>query len=215
MKIALLGSGNGAQALGAAFLAQGHQVKMGTRNPQKPEAQAWASQHGANASVATYSEAATWGELALLVVKGEALEEAILLTDPKNLAGKVVVDVTNPLTAGVSGGPPKLSVGFTDSLGERAQKLLPNSHVVKAFNTVSLALINNPVYPAGKPTMFIAGNDATAKQTVSTLLTTFGWDAVDLGDIEQSRLLEPLALVWITCGYKSGKWDHAFKLMHK
>jgi predicted dinucleotide-binding enzyme len=212
MKIGLLGSGNGAQALGAAFIAQGHEVKMGTRDVQKPAVQEWVQKHGAKASAGTFAQAAAYGELVLLVVHGSAVQEVLQLAGAANLAGKVVIDVTNPLD--FSGGPPpKLSMGFSTSLGEKVQALVPAARVVKALNTVGLVLVNNPGFSEGKPDMFICGNDAEAKKTVSRLLDQFGWDTIDLGSIEQSRVLEPMALVWILYGFSANTWRHAFKLL--
>ena len=126
----------------------------------------------------------------------------------------MVIDATNPLD--FSGGmPPKLFVGHTDSLGERVQRWLPGAKVVKAFNTVGNAFFVHPDLPGGPPDMFIAGNDADAKQTVTGILKDFGWPTIDVGGIEGARLLEPLCILWVGYGIRTGTWNHAFKLLRK
>jgi predicted dinucleotide-binding enzyme len=110
--------------------------------------------------------------------------------------------------------PPKLSIGHTDSLGEVIQRLLPRAHVVKAFNTVGNALMVNPHLPGGSPDMFLCGNEESAKKIVTQICKHFGWGVIDLGGIESSRYLEPMCLVWVLHGFRSGAWTHAFKTLH-
>lgn len=126
-----------------------------------------------------------------------------------------MIDATNPLDTS-HGPPPRLAVGFDDSAGELVQRWLPGARVVKAFNIVGNASMFRPQFPGGPPDMFICGNDAAAKTTVTEICTSFGWPgAVDLGSIEMARYLEPLAMVWITFGIHSRTWSHAFKLLRK
>jgi predicted dinucleotide-binding enzyme len=143
-------------------------------------------------------------------VRGAAAEDLV-----HSLAGavdgKVLVDATNPLD--FSSGGPQLFVGTTDSLGERVQRAAPGARVVKAYNTVGNALYVDPQLPGGPPTMFIGGNDAGAKGTVTELLTSTGWDVADLGGIEASRYLEPMCLAWVAYGGQAGNWGHAFRLL--
>lgn len=125
-----------------------------------------------------------------------------------------MIDCTNPLAPKGSGGP-TLSIGHTDSAGENVQRWLPRARVVKAFNTVGAAQMVNPTAPGGPPDMFIAGNDADAKKTVASICEAFGWGVVDAGGIESARLLEPLCILWVGYGARTGTWNHAFKLLRK
>jgi 8-hydroxy-5-deazaflavin:NADPH oxidoreductase len=151
----------------------------------------------------------------VLATKGVVNEQAIALAGPANFAGKVVIDATNPLD--FSGGGPALAVGHTDSGGEIVQRALPGARVVKALNTVGSALMVDPQIgprPPGRPTMFVAGDDADANATVVQLLDDFGWDALVVGGIEASRQLEALCILWVQAGQaRGGKWDHAITLV--
>jgi 8-hydroxy-5-deazaflavin:NADPH oxidoreductase len=213
MNIGIIGSGTVGQQLAKDLIAHGHHVTIGTRDASKLSefsVQNPAVKLGSNA------EAATFGEMILLATNWDGTENAIALADPKNLEGKIVVDITNPLD--FSSGKPELSIGFTTSAGEQVQAWLPGSHVVKALNSItSNAMINPKSYTGGEPDMFIAGNDAGAKASVQQFLEGVGWGIVDLGDITKSRLIEPLALIWITIGFNSGwtKVNHAFKMLNK
>ena len=130
------------------------------------------------------------------------------------LAGKLLIDATNPLDA--SNGAPFMAIGHTDSAGETVQRALPSARVVKAFNTINCGLFVQPNFADGKPDMFIAGNDAAAKQQVTEILKSFGWrGAVDAGGIEKSRLLEPLAMLWIDYGVTRNHWTHGFSLLNQ
>ncbi len=132
-----------------------------------------------------------------------------------NFNDKIVIDTTNPLEF-AKDMLPKLSLGYDKSAGEVIQSLLPNSKVVKAFNIVGNPHMVDPDFQGGPPTMFICGNFKDAKnQVVEKLLTPFGWESIDLGGIEQSRLLEPLAMLWITYYIQTGSGNHAFKLLKK
>src|SRR4051794_28188818 len=131
MKVGILGTGDVGKHLGKAFIDLGHDVMMGSREPQK--AQAWAKESGKRASAGSFADAAKFGELVVLATLGTAAESALELASAGNLAGKIVIDTTNPLD--YSKGGPALAYGFDDSAGERVQKKLPKSKVVKAFNT--------------------------------------------------------------------------------
>ena len=214
MKIGILGTGDVGQALGTGFASLGHEVKMGSRDPNQEKVKAWVNKAGAKASAGTFAEAAAYGELAVLCTIWTGAENAIRLADPRNLVGKVVIDTTNPLD--FSGGiPPKLAVGHTDSAGEQIQRWLPDSRVVKAFNIVGSPHMFKPEFPGGPPDMFICGNDDQAKATVTDLLKAFGWSVIDIGDIECARYLEPLAMVWIRHFFRINSVNHAFKLLRK
>jgi len=214
MKIGILGSGVVGQALGTGFATLGHDVKIGTRRPEDDKLKLWVRQTGAKGSVASPGEAARFAEVAVLATAWSGTENAIRLADPKNVAGKVVIDVTNPFKPAPNG-PPTLAVGLTDSAGEQVQRWLPVAKVVKAFNTVGNPHMFRPQFPGGPPDMFIAGNDPGAKQTVAELLKTFGWGVIDLGGIETARYLEPLGMLWVAYAFKTNTWNHAFKLLRK
>ena len=214
MKVGVLGSGDVGQVLGAGFAAIGHQVKIGTRSPAQDKIRNWVAQVGANASAGSFAETAALGDLLVLATLWSATEEAVRLAGPENAAGKVAIDATNPLD--FSGGlPPKLAVGHTDSGGERVQRWLPKARVVKAFNTVGNPHMFHPQFPGGPPDMFICGDDLEAKETVTELLHAFGWSVVDIGGIEGSRYLDPLAMVWILHHFLMKSGNHTFKLLRK
>jgi predicted dinucleotide-binding enzyme len=210
MKVGILGSGDVGKALGKGFVAHGHDVKIGSREPAKLDA--WLKEIGKHASSGSFADAAKFGELLVLATLGKAVENVIKLAGPEAFEGKVIIDATNPLETKPNQ-LPELYVGHTDSLGEQAQRWLPKAKVVKAFNTVGNALMVNPKLAGGPPDMFIAGDDKDAKEKVGAICKEFGWGVVDLGGISGSRMLEPLCLAWVTAGILSGKWNHAFKFL--
>jgi predicted dinucleotide-binding enzyme len=213
MKVGILGSGDVGRALGRGFVTLGHDVKMGAREPGNAKAKEWVSATGPKASAGTFADAAAFGDLLVLATLGSANESVIRAADVKNFSNKVVIDATNPLDH--SSGTLRLYVGHTDSLGEQVQRWIPEAHVVKAFNTVGNALMFQPQFPEGRPDMFIAGNQDAAKRAVGGILKDFGWGVADLGGIEASRQLEEMCMVWCLYGFKSGGWNHAFKLLRK
>ena len=215
MKVGVLGSGDVGQVLGAGFAARAHEVKLGTRDPKSDKVKVWIAKAGAKASAGTFAEAAAHAEIAVLATAWSGTESAIGMAGPKNLAGKIVLDATNPLVFR-EGGPPTLAIGHTDSAGEQVQRWLPGARVVKAFNMVGNPHMVDPKFPGGPPDMFIAGNDEAAKKKVTEILTSFGWHgAIDLGGIEASRYLEPLAMVWILHYIRTGAGNHAIKMLRK
>jgi predicted dinucleotide-binding enzyme len=125
----------------------------------------------------------------------------------------VLIDATNPLASGPTG--PALALGHTDSGGEQVQRWVPGARVVKAFNSVGNAHMVNPQFPGGPPDMFIAGNDPDAKKVVAELTRSLGWGVIDMGGIEGARLLEPLCILWVGYGMRTGTWNHAFKLLRR
>jgi predicted dinucleotide-binding enzyme len=177
MNVGILGTGDVGRALGRGFIALGHAVKMGARDARSEKALAWAREAGANGSAGTFGDAAAFGDLIVLATLGVANESAIRMAGPEKFRGKVLIDTTNPLD--FSGGmPPKLAVSGNDSGGERVQRLLPDSFVVKAFNTVGNAFMFRPELPGGPPDMFICGNHDDAKGKVASILKDFGWGFV-------------------------------------
>lgn len=214
MKVAILGSGGVGQDLGLGFLGLGHEVRMGSRDPGKKEIKEWLTKAGKKSSAGTFGEAAAFGDLAVLATQWSGTENAIRLAGPANLAGKVVIDATNPLVFRPDA-LPTLAVGGNDSAGEQVQRWLPGAKIVKAFNTVNHAHMIKPSFPGGPPDMFLCGNDDGARKLVAGICRDFGWGVVDLGGIEASRLLEPLALIYIQNAIRTGNWDYAFKLLKK
>jgi len=211
MQIGILGSGGVAQALGAGFLKLGHDVKLGSREPKK--LQPWLDTAGKHASAGSFEETARFADIAVLASLWTGTENLLKLAGaPATLAGKLVMDVTNPLIY-ESGKPPRLALGHNDSGGEQVQRWLPQSKVVKAFNTVGSAHMVDPRFPGGPPDMFICGDDASAKQVVAGICKNFGWGVVDVGGIEGARLLEPLCILWVEYGLRTQTWNHAFKLL--
>jgi predicted dinucleotide-binding enzyme len=214
MKVGILGSGDVGQALGRGLVARGHEVKMGSRERINEKAAKWAAEAGAKASTGDFAEAARFGELVILATAWAGAENALRLAGAENLAGKVLMDVTNPLVF-PSGGPPALALGHTDSGGEQVQRWVPKARVVKAFNSVGFAHMVDPKFPGGPPDMFISGNDADAKAAVADIVKSFGWGVIDVGGIEGARLLEPLCILWITYGMRTKSWNHAFKMLRR
>lgn len=215
MKIAILGNGEVGIALAKGFLSRGHEVVFGGRDPQGAAArQALEAtrQWAGRVRAATYREAARAADLAVLATPWSGTANALALVGADALAGKIVIDVTNPLD--FVDGKPRLALGHTDSAGETVQRALPGSRVVKAFNIITSARMVDPVYADGEPDMFIAGNDEAAKAEVAGIVRSFGWrSAIDMGGIEAARLLEPLAMVWIEYGVRHGHWTHGFSLL--
>jgi predicted dinucleotide-binding enzyme len=209
-KIAILGSGKVGETLANGALAHGYAVMRGSRDPQKLEA--WKKTAKGEAVIGTFVEAATWGEIVVLAIKGTAAEGLVEQLAP-HLAGKTVIDATNP----IADQPPVNGViqyftGANESLMERLQKRAPQVHFVKAFNSVGNAMMVNPKLPA-TPTMFICGNDAGAKQHTTELLQKFGWEVEDLGAVEAARPIESLCILWCIPGVLRNDWMHAYRVM--
>ncbi len=213
-KIAVLGSGVVGEVLADGFLKYGYEVMRGTREPTKLAE--WKEKAGAKAGVGTFADAARFGELVVLAVKGSAAESALHGAGAENLANKTVIDATNP----IADEPPehgviKFFTGPNQSLMERLQQQVPNAHFVKAFSCVGNAFMVNPDFGGTKPTMFICGNDKNAKEQVTAILTRFGWETEDLGVAAAARAIEPLCILWCIPGLTQNRWTHAFKLLKK
>lgn len=213
MKVGILGSGDVGKSLGAGFLATGHSVMMGSRQPDNPASVEWAEEAGAEASAGSFADAASFGEIVVMATKGAAIAEAVEMTGAENFAGKVVIDVTNPLD--FSKGTPDLAIKGDDSAGETLQRLLPDAKVVKAFNIVNHSLMFRPELPGGPPDMFIAGDDTKAKETVTAILKDFGWPTIDIGGITSARWLEAMTMAWVMAGMATQNWRQAFKMLRE
>lgn len=209
--VAILGNGTVGIALAKGFAGLRYKVVFGTRDVDGAKTRdALNAVPGSRA--ASMSEAARSSDLAIIALPWAGLRSGVEAAGATNLAGKLVIDASNPLE--VLADAQALAVGYADSAGEIVQRLLPQSHVVKAFNTITAAHMVHPHLPDGTPDMFIAGNDEGAKRQVAQLLNAFGWRApIDLGPITASRLLEPLAMVWISYAFRNNHWTHGFSLL--
>jgi predicted dinucleotide-binding enzyme len=214
MKVGILGTGDVGQILAGGFAGIGCDVKVGTRDPESEKARAVQKKLATAATVVTFGEAAAFGDIIVIATLWSGTENALQISGKNNFNGKIVIDATNPLDFS-HGMPPRLTHGHTDSGGEQVQRWLPGAKVVKAFNIVGNAHMINPQFPGGPPDMFICGNDPGAKKTVADVLKKFGWPSIDIGNIEGSRLLEPMCILWVLYGAQSNSWNHAFKLLRK
>jgi hypothetical protein len=211
MQIGILGSGEVAQALAAGFLKHGHHVTLGTRNPAKLAE--WHTTHP-KARVGSFADAAASAEVVVLSVKGSAAVDALRQAGRGNLAGKVVIDTTNPIAdAPPDHGVLEFFTTLEESLMEKLQREFGTARFVKAFNSVGADLMVNPTLKGGPPTMFICGNYDVAKQTVKGILDQFGWETADMGPVEAARAIEPLCILWCIPGFLRDEWSHAFKLL--
>jgi hypothetical protein len=198
MKIAILGTGMVGTTIATKLLTLGHEVKMGSRTADNAKAAEWVAANGSKASQGTYADAAAFGELAFNCTAGVGSREALEAAGKKNLAGKILVDVSNPLDFS-KGMPPTLSVCNTDSIAEQLQRAFPETKVVKALNTTNCNLMVDPSLIKGDHDMFLSGNDTGAKGQVAEILKGwFGWKhVIDLGDLTAARGQEMFVILWV------------------
>jgi predicted dinucleotide-binding enzyme len=224
MKIAVLGTGMVGQAIASRVSGLGHDVVIGTRDPQatlartepdgmgNPPFSAWAADHAA-VRLATFADAAAYGELVINATSGSGALPALEQAGAANLAGKVLVDISNPLDFS-NGFPPTLFVKNTDSLGEQIQRAFPEARVVKTLNTLNANLMADPKSLGEESSVFISGNDPAAKAIVTELLHSFGHtDVIDLGDISGARGTEMLLPVWLRLMGSLGTPAFNFKIV--
>lgn len=211
-RIGVLGSGVVAQTLAAGFQKKGHEVRIGTRSPDK-----LADFHAKTGlAVVTFAEAAEYAEIAVLAVKGTAAVEALGTIGARHLDGKIVIDTTNPIAdAPPQNGVLQFFTGPNDSLLERLQAAAPAARFVKAWNSIGNAFMVDPQFPGGKPTMFFCGNDDAARAEVGKILAAFGFEPEDLGKAEAARAIEPLCQLWCIPGLLRNQWTHAFRLLKR
>jgi predicted dinucleotide-binding enzyme len=212
MRIGVIGSGEVGASLASGLRRHGHEVMRGSRDPAKLKE--WSTGEGKGVSLGNLAETARFGEIVILAVKGTGAEEAVRQAGLDNLAGKVVLDTTNP----IADAPPRDGVigfftGPNESLMERLQALAPAARFVKAFSCVGNDLMVDPKLKGGPPTMFICGNDAEAKQTTTKLLQEIGWETLDCGTAVAARAIEPLCILWCIPGFLQNDWVHAFKML--
>ena len=212
MKVGILGSGDVAKSLAGGFIRHGHEPMLGTRNRAKLEA--WVAQNPGGA-IGSFADAARFGELLVLAVKGAVAADALRAAGMTNLAGKPIIDATNPIAdAAPTNGVLKFFTNLDESLMERLQREFVRARFVKAFNSIGNATMVNPKFKGGKPTMFICGNDEAAKKVVTGILDEFGWETADMGAVEAARAIEPLCMLWCIPGFLRQDWVHAFKLLN-
>jgi predicted dinucleotide-binding enzyme len=209
-RVGILGSGQVARVLAAGFLSNGHEVMLGTREASKLKE---FKEENPKAQVGSFADTAAFGELMVLAVKG-IVAGSLVSGLASQLAGKTVIDTTNPIAAA----PPVHGVlryftSLDESLMERLQLAAPKANFVKAFNSVGNGHMVNPKIPGGPPTMFIAGNNENARKEVTALLKVFGWEVCDLGLAEAARAIEPLCMLWCIPLMTGGMRNHAFKLI--
>jgi len=205
MKIGVLGTGIVGQTVAGALASKGHEVRMGAREAGNEKAAAWAKKAGGKASHGTFADAASFGEIVFNCTSGEASLKALAAAGAGNLAGKVLVDVANPLDFS-KGMPPTLFTPQGDSLAEQIQKAFPKARVVKALNTINANVMFHPEKVPGESDLFVCGNDADARRSVTDLLQSFGWKSViDLGDVTAARGLEAYLLLWLRLWGALGK----------
>ena len=212
-KVGILGTGMVGQVLASGFLKHGHQVTIATRNPDKVAD--WLDKNPGG-KVGSHKEVGAWADIIVLASKGTAAEAAIRLCDAADLAGKTIIDTTNPIAdAPPTNGVLHYFTTLEESLMEQLQQANPKAHFVKAFNSVGNAYMVDPDFGGVKPTMFISGNVANEKQAVRVILDQFGWETEDMGGVEGARAIEPLCILWCMPGFARNQWNHAFKLLKR
>ena len=197
MKIAVLGTGMVGNSIATKLIQLNHEVIMGSRTATNEKASAWVKSVGEKATQGTFADAAAFGEIIFNCTSGMASLEVLKSAEEKNLSGKILIDVANPLDFS-KGFPPTLSVCNTDSLAEQIQKAFPNTKVVKSLNTMNCILMTNPSLVPGNHDVFLCGNDADAKAKAIEILKSFGWKSpVDLGDLTGARGMEMILPIWV------------------
>ncbi len=215
MKIGVLGTGMVGETIGSKLVARGHDVKIGSRSATNEKAIAWAAKTGRGASVGTFADATAHGDVVFLCTKGDATLDVVKALGDERLAGKVVIDVTNPLDFS-KGMPPTLFLCNDDSLGESVQRAAPRARVVKSLNTMNCNLMVDATRVKGDHTVFMCGNDKSAKALVAGILTEdFSWkpaNIIDVGDISMSRGTESLLPLWVRLWGALGTPDFNFHI---
>ena len=203
------------QTLGRKLVSLAHEVRMGSRQAGNEKAVEWVAGAGVGASEGTFADAAEFGDLIINATGGAVTMDVLAAAGGDNLAGKVLIDVSNPLD--FSGGPPPiLSVCNTDSVAEQIQRTYPDTRVVKSLNTVNCGVMVSPILAGESHTMFLCGNDEEAKAEVRGLLESFGWppgDLLDLGDITAARGMEMYVMLWVRFWMATGTGHLNVKLV--
>ena len=212
-QIGILGTGTVGKTIGSALIKLGYEVKMGSRTMDNATAHEFTQSNGDKASHGTFAEAAQFADVIMNCTMGMASLQALTLAGRENLSGKTLIDISNPLDFS-NGMPPSLSVCNVDSLGEQIQQALPETNVVKTLNIVNCEVMVNPKKSGGDPTMFVCGNNSSAKELTSNLLKEFGWnDIIDLGDISNARGMEMILPLWVRTYIATKNGYFGFKII--
>jgi NADPH-dependent F420 reductase len=214
MKIAIIGAGNVGGTLGSRWAKAGYQVVFGVRKPDDAKIVKLLKDSGPNASAATVAEAVTDAEVVALTTPWEAAQSA--LQSAGNLAGKILIDATNPLGSGPDALQKGLLIGHATSAAEQVAGWAKGARVVKAFNTTGAPNMAQPKFGGQSASMFICGDDAAAKASVKQLSDALGFETFDAGPLTAARYLEPLAMLWIHLAFAQG-WGtgFAFKVLKR
>jgi NADPH-dependent F420 reductase len=207
MKLAIIGTGSVGGNLGKLLAAKGYSVTLGARDPRSPKVTKLQEQ-SAGTAVKPVAEAIAGSDVVVLAIPWHAAEE---LVRAANLDGKILIDATNPIAAGL-----ELALGHDTSAAEKIAAWAPGARVVKAFNTIGANNLENPRFGDDAATMFICGDDAQAKMVTAEMAEALGFEAVDAGPLSNARLLEPMAMLWIRLAMVEGQGrDIAFKLLRR
>ena len=209
MKYAVLGTGMVGHTLATKLASLGHEVRMGARTAGNEKAVAWAAVHGPDAGEGAFSEVAAWAARIIIAVSGANILAVADAVGPDAVAGKAVIDVTNPLDTS-NGMPPTLipELSNTTSAAEALQARLPEAKVVKTLNTMNHQIMVDPARVAGAHDVFLCGDDDAAKKDVSSMLAEFGWtDPIDLGPLAAARGLEGMMPFWLRMWGVVGRAD--------
>ena len=198
MKIAILGAGNVGSTLGRSWLTKGHEVFFGVRNPKDDKTLALLEDLGGNVRAGTNNEAIAFSDVILLAIPWQVVE--VTLTNAGNLADKIIIDATNPLTPDFSA----LEIGFETSGAEQVAAWAKGAKVFKTFNQTGWENMANPVYDGKPSAMMVCGNDTAAKNIVMGLVTDIGFEAIDMGELKMARLIEPFGMTWIHLAMRQG-----------
>ena len=210
MKIAILGAGNVGNTLGKGWANANHEIAFGVRAPQSEKVQTILVQMGSQASAATVPDAVKDADVVVLATPWQSAQA--VLESAGDLTGKVLFDVTNPLTEDFSA----LTMGYTTSGAEQVAVWAPGARVYKVFNQTGWETMANPMFGTGKAVMFVAGDEADGKAISLQLATELGFEAIDVGPLTEARLLEPLAMLWIKLAHVYGQGrDIAFALLRR
>ncbi|MFC9329022.1 NADPH-dependent F420 reductase [Kitasatospora sp. NPDC057015] len=214
MRFGIIGTGTVGRTLAGKLLSLGHEVTIGSRSRESSAATSWADEAGPRGHGGSFADAAAFGEMIINATAGGVSLKALHAAGADALAGKVLIDVSNPLVFSPEG-----EVGLDpvsdDSVGERIQREFPQTRVVKALNTMSAPVMVEPGRVPGEHNAFVAGNDAEAKAEVVALLAQFGWPAgsvLDLGDIKGARGMEMLMPFWLRLMGHFGTTDFNYSL---
>ncbi len=213
MRFGILGTGMVGQTLGTKLVSMGHEVMMGSRSANNEKTKTWQQSAGAKAETGTFHEAAEFAEILIACTEGETSLDALRTTNGRDLDGKILVDVSNPLDFS-KGMPPTLTIVNDDSLGEKIQREFSQLRVVKALNTCNCLVMVDPSHVPGDHDLFVCGNDGKAKEQVKSLLKDFGWKSIyDLGDITNARATEQLMPLWIRLFVQFKTADFNYKIV--